>query len=75
MNHNWPGNVRELENVIHRGVLLSDENEISQENLKITNYNKNLYTKDDYLDRNQISDILGLSIDSLKEKLNNLNSK
>ncbi len=69
MNHNWPGNVRELENVIHRAVLLSDGNEIMQESLKIVNYNRELYVKDDYLDRNQISDILGLSIDSLKERL------
>lgn len=69
MSHNWPGNVRELENVIHRGVLMCEGDEIMQEDLKIVNYNKELYVKDDYLDRNQISDILGLSIESLREKL------
>ena len=34
MNYVWPGNIRELENVIERGVILTDNNEsISQESL------------------------------------------
>ena len=28
LHHDWPGNVRELESVVHRGVLLSEGNEI-----------------------------------------------
>lgn len=34
MNYQWPGNIRELENVIERGVILTDNNEsISQDSL------------------------------------------
>ena len=35
--YNWPGNIRELENVIERGVILTDNNEtVSQEALFVT---------------------------------------
>lgn len=34
LNYHWPGNIRELENVLERGVILTDDNEsISQEAL------------------------------------------
>lgn len=34
LNYGWPGNIRELENVIERGVILTDNNEtISQESM------------------------------------------
>jgi DNA-binding NtrC family response regulator/predicted hydrocarbon binding protein len=37
LNYHWPGNIRELENVIERGVILTDNNEsISQEALFMT---------------------------------------
>jgi DNA-binding NtrC family response regulator len=35
-NHNWPGNVRELKNVIERACLLSDETEVTPEDLGLT---------------------------------------
>lgn len=36
-NYHWPGNIRELENVIERGVILTDNNEsISQDALFVT---------------------------------------
>jgi transcriptional regulator with PAS, ATPase and Fis domain len=37
MSYHWPGNIRELENVIERGVILTDNNEtISQDALFVT---------------------------------------
>ncbi|MFK7922985.1 MAG: sigma-54-dependent transcriptional regulator [Bacteroidia bacterium] len=33
MNHNWPGNVRELRAVVERAVLISDSNEIQEDDL------------------------------------------
>ncbi|MEL7534954.1 MAG: hypothetical protein AAFN10_26870 [Bacteroidota bacterium] len=33
MNHNWPGNVRELRAVVERSVLISDGQEIQEEDL------------------------------------------
>ena len=33
MNHDWPGNVRELENVVHRAVILANEDVIRQGHL------------------------------------------
>ena len=33
MNHDWPGNIRELENTIHRAVILTNDNVISQAHL------------------------------------------
>lgn len=33
--YSWPGNVRELENVMHRAVLLSDNNEINPNDVQI----------------------------------------
>jgi DNA-binding NtrC family response regulator len=33
MNHDWPGNVRELENVVHRAVILANDEVIRQGHL------------------------------------------
>lgn len=33
VNHNWPGNVRELRSMVERAILISDSNEISEEDL------------------------------------------
>jgi len=35
LNHDWPGNVRELENLIERIVLLSDKDEVSEEEVSL----------------------------------------
>ena len=40
INYNWPGNVRELKNVIHRAVLLSEDNVIKKPFLNIEQDNK-----------------------------------
>ena len=33
MNHNWPGNVRELRSVVERAILISDSNDITEDDL------------------------------------------
>lgn len=33
--YSWPGNVRELENILHRGVLMSDSSEIKADDIQI----------------------------------------
>lgn len=83
-NHNWPGNIRELENVIHRAVLLADENTIHADDLmlkkqktyfvgkKINEAEAELITNTmDHCigDENAAANILGISIANLKAKL------
>ncbi len=36
LNHTWPGNVRELENTVERAVLLSNNNDITEDDIFIT---------------------------------------
>jgi len=36
MNHHWPGNVRELENVVHRAVILAEDDAIHAYNLPLS---------------------------------------
>lgn len=43
MNYNWPGNIRELEHVIERGILLADNDIISQ--IFLSCKNKSLFQK------------------------------
>jgi two-component system response regulator FlrC len=78
--YSWPGNVRELENTIHRAVLLSDGNEIKAIDINLSSQ------EGDYLetqliantvnyclgDINQAANILGISVNILKEKLDKI---
>lgn len=81
LKYHWPGNIRELENVIHRTVLLSsgdaiEESDISFNNQfigkKISDVEKDLIINTmNYClgDLNSAANILGISITSLKAKL------
>ncbi|MCK9223483.1 MAG: sigma-54 dependent transcriptional regulator [Candidatus Muirbacterium halophilum] len=48
INYNWPGNIRELKNVIHRAVLLSEDNIIKKTflNIEEDNDKKNVFISD-----------------------------
>lgn len=89
-NYSWPGNVRELENVIHRAVLLSDGDDIkaSDINVQLSNdkfFGKKIAEAEKELiidtvgyclgDLNNAANILGISINLLKEKLDYYTSK
>lgn len=88
--YHWPGNVRELENIIHRAVLLSSEEEIRVDDIKIKNQTSNFQGKSiadaekelivntlDYClgDLASAAGILGISINILKEKLEHFTTK
>ena len=40
-NHNWPGNVREMENKVKRAIIMQDGNQITAEDLELTNVQSN----------------------------------
>lgn len=44
LKYTWPGNIRELENVIHFALLVSGEDTIQAEHLKVTGGSENLLT-------------------------------
>jgi len=83
MQHDWPGNVRELENTLYRAVLLAKGNVIEKKDLMLelkTNFApKTLASMEHDLIQNTLShcfgdqisaaNILGISLKSLKEKL------
>jgi DNA-binding NtrC family response regulator len=57
VNYNWPGNVRELKNVIHRAVLLSEDNTIKKTflNIEQDNIEKKVFLPDSGI---QLDDIV-----------------
>lgn len=90
LNYPWPGNVRELENVMHRAVLLSDNVEIKASDIninlssdgfvgkKMADVEKDLIVNTlgyCFGDLNNAANILGISINLLKEKLEYYTSK
>ncbi|MES2215109.1 MAG: sigma-54 dependent transcriptional regulator [Pseudomonadota bacterium] len=91
LSHSWPGNIRELENVLHRAVLLSSDREITASDLmlnKNTNLGfagKKLADAEHELIAKTVShclgnnmaaaNILGISIATLKEKLEYYSNK
>ncbi len=61
--HNFPGNVRELENIIHRAVLLADEDMIRPEDLML----ENLETESCMQEHSHDHDVIETDSGSLKE--------
>jgi len=89
-SYSWPGNVRELENIIHRAVLLSEGNEIKASDINVQPNNNGFIGKKmadvekDLIantvgyclgDLSSAANILGISINLLKEKLEYYTSK
>jgi two-component system response regulator FlrC len=88
--HSWPGNIRELENVLHRAVLLSSNDEITVSDLMLQNSNtgfsavKLADAEAELITRTlnhclgntmTAANILGISIGALKEKLDYYSNK
>ncbi len=94
VSYSWPGNVRELENVLHRAVLMSDEDSIKANDIHIVekeesnpeNINQQtgsaaekqmVFNTLGYClgDMSKAANILGVSIDILREKLEKFTQK
>ncbi len=88
LTYPWTGNIRELENVIHRSVLLSEGIEIAADDIDLSDNHNKVVSSQSLLnekqmicsalnyclgDINKTAYILGVSISSLKEKLNEYN--
>lgn len=81
-SYTWPGNVRELENAMHRAVLLAGSSGVITEELLMLSESSNLGTlasmeqdlisttlKNCLGNQNETANILGISINILREKL------
>ncbi len=90
-SHNWPGNVRELENTIHRAVLLANDELITAGEIIFANYrakqqnpkslaeveNEHILNTIRYClgDNNHAAAMLGISVQLLRERLDDIKNK
>jgi len=85
LNYNWPGNIRELISVVERAAILSDNEEITAEDLFLDSRDskKNIDNMEKELiqevlqsvenNPNEACNILGMNIDILKNKIDKYN--
>jgi len=67
IKHKWPGNIRELQHTLERGVILSNQDEISIQELKLE-YRANSTKAIDEIDNFNLHDIEKLLVEKALEK-------
>ena len=87
MSYEWPGNIRELLSVVERAAILSDDDIITKDDLFLDSRSikkdfaslDKMLTKEVLEDNNydikKSAEVLGMSVDNLKRKIQKYNLK